>query len=113
MQTDYKLLYEAVGYNFDSGLRKLSDMTAEEANDLCWMQIKGMRECDRVKIIQMRPVVKFFIYTEGENMDELRTTRFLNIESYLVSQFQYLLSKGFDLFGLIEAGLAIDRTKTH
>lgn len=26
-------------------------------------------------------------------------------------EFKYLLSKGFDLFGLIEAGLAIDKTK--
>jgi hypothetical protein len=25
--------------------------------------------------------------------------------------YAYLLSKGFDLFGLIEAGLAIDKTK--
>lgn len=29
----------------------------------------------------------------------------------LANDFRYLLSKHFDLFGLIEAGLAIDKTK--
>lgn len=94
-------------------LRPLSDMTEDEAKVLCSMQIKGLRTCDHVKIVQMTPVVKFVIYSDGEdpNDDHGRLRRFLNIESYLVPQFKYLLSKGFDLFGLIDAGLVIKKSQ--
>jgi hypothetical protein len=33
--------------------------------------------------------------------------------SFQPETFMYLLKQGFDLFGLIEAGLAIDKTKHH
>lgn len=35
----------------------------------------------------------------------------LSLSSFSPKNFQYLLSKGFDLFGLIESGQAIDKNK--
>lgn len=43
------------------------------------------------------------ILTETENL--------ALYEEQVAEMFRYMLSKGFDLFGLIEAGLAIDKTK--
>lgn len=40
-------------------------------------------------------------------------TRIQSLENFDSNQFLYLLSKHFDLFGLIEAGLAIDKTKLN
>lgn len=62
-------------------LRPLFDITAVEQNE--WWAIDLPKD-DTI-----------FLYESQRNA--LRT--------------QYLLSKGFDLFGLIEAGLALDKTK--
>lgn len=35
----------------------------------------------------------------------------IDIKSLSPNQFRYLLNKGLDLFGLIESGIAIDKTK--
>jgi hypothetical protein len=34
-------------------------------------------------------------------------------ERFTAEEFKYLLSSGFDVFGLIEEGVAIDKTKQH
>jgi hypothetical protein len=61
-------------------LRPLSDMTEDEHKE--WQNIRFNRE------FKLKPVL-----TDAE-----------------YESFRYLLSKHFDLFGLIEAGLAIDAT---
>ncbi len=69
-------------------LRPLSSMTEEEG-----MEIFEDWNSDSPN---SRDVIK--------NNDPLELT-------FLPSEFQKLLSKGFDLFGLCEEGLAIDKTK--
>lgn len=66
-------------------LRPLSDMTEEEAIHL---------NADEEYIIEI--------------MDKYNPDRHWHLSA---NDMVYLLSKGFDLFGLIEAGLAIDKTK--
>lgn len=68
-------------------LRPLSDMTEEEAIECGNLDYDFSGEPDLNK-------------WTWKDFDTLNSS----------SQFQYLLSKHFDLFGLIEAGLAIDKT---
>lgn len=69
-------------------LRPLSDMTEDE-----------LQECGNM------------IY-DFSNDPELNNFKWKDFEIGLApEQFVYLLSKGFDLFGLIPSGLAIDNTK--
>ncbi len=74
-------LYLAILYNLKPILRPLSDMTQEENVNLH-------------SILQAYPV--------DTSYDLLKRN---------ASMTEYLLSKHLDLFGLIEAGLAIDKTK--
>lgn len=69
-------------------LRPLSDMTEEEAKD-----------CHNLTTIQKSIDGKDVIGYYRENEPFLEPI-----------QFAFLLSKHFDLFGLIDAGLAIDKT---
>jgi hypothetical protein len=85
----------AKGYKYNQVkpiLRPLSDMTEEEKNEL--LQVD--REYTSANILPNIPLGRLLVlhYTERQ----AQITR-------------YLLSKHFDLFGLIPAGLAIDATK--
>jgi hypothetical protein len=69
-------------------LRPLSDMTEEE-----------LQECGNL------------VYDFSDD-PELNNHKWQDFQTLLTSeQFHWLLKKHFDLFGLIEAGLAIDKTK--
>ena len=68
--------------NWRLGLRPLSDMTDEEK-------------------VEMKSLM-------GRQTDSVHPVYILVHSPY---SFQYLLKQGFDLFGLIEAGLAVDKTK--
>lgn len=70
-------------------LRPLSDMSEEE-----------MKECGCLT----------YDFSDEEDLMKWEWQDFKTLLS--VEQFLWLLSKHFDLFGLIEAGLAIDKTKT-
>lgn len=72
-------------------LRPLSDMTEGE-----------LQECGNL-------VYDFSDDTSGLGLNEHKWEDFTLL--LCVEQFHWLLSKHFDLFGLIEAGLAIDKTK--
>jgi hypothetical protein len=94
-------------------LRPLDDMTEEEAQPLCQMQINGLQEGDRATISQFNMFYKrceFYIHHSDD--PELHVYRFLSFKEFNPKQFAYLLSKGFDLFGLIDAGLAIEKRLT-
>ena len=71
-------------------LRPLSDMTDKE-----------LSECGNM------------LYDFSDDPDpEMRTHKWEYFRDMIASeQFHYLLKQGFDLFGLIEAGLAVDKTK--
>lgn len=82
-------------------LRSLSDMTEEEMKQVAWLQfnykaedVRGKDRHGNIKVVNKSP----FYYW----INPIRNT---NPETTL-----YLLSKHFDLFGLIEAGIALDKT---
>jgi len=79
-------------------LRPLSDMTEEEINE-CW------------KLLEWSEMIKnnrrYKLNEEFHDSDEGRECGWFSFLKIL----PYLLSKHFDLFGLIESGLAIDKTK--
>ncbi len=91
-------------------LRPLSDMTEEEARGYadCYMNyitddvpVKVVvRETGSVKISIGNEDHGASLFPAGPHGDKPEA-------------FRFLLSKGFDLFGLIEAGLAIDKTKNN
>ena len=72
-------------------LRPLSDMTEEE-----------LQECGNL-------VVDFSDDESGLGLNEHKWQDFTLL--LCAEQFHWLIQRGFDLFGLIEAGLAIDKTK--
>lgn len=104
-------------------LRPLSDMTEEELRE-------AMTICYR-SVYSSEPSFDSIEMVEDESGGGLKATehpewaygltitldgpmfsangRFLNIPVFDVTR--YLLSRGFDLFGLIDAGLALDKTK--
>lgn len=71
-------------------LRPLSDLTKEE--------VKILDEMARTQ-------------KNGEQFIKRETKFFSGIRTRSAEALHYLLSKHFDLFGLIDAGLAIDKTK--
>lgn len=71
-------------------LRPLSDMTEEEARELC-------------------PNGEYPFLKYLSEKDEWYTNRIHFYTAYSEC-YRFLLSRGFDLFGLIDAGLAIDVT---
>lgn len=89
-------------------LRPLWDMKKEEALEIIQIENSAF-------IVKE---IKFFPMEEGENQftwsEELEpphSAESWSIMDAMPEQFHYLLSRGFDLFGLIEAGIALDKTK--
>jgi hypothetical protein len=91
-------------------LHPLPDMTEDEARWLC--ELKEGTIIGQVDVINIKTHKVDFIDGEmdsGDGWCEMKDKevlfKYMNAE-----QVRYLLSKHFDLFGLIEAGLAIDKT---
>lgn len=87
-------------------LRPLSDMTNDEFYELSEL----LEECDYEAVFQKYNDGKTGVgYMWQEGMAGL----ILNSDAgqYFVKIFPFLLSRSFDLFGLIESGEAIDKTK--
>lgn len=78
--------FQTVLYRLKPILRPLSDMTEEE-----------LQECGNM------------IYDFSDD-PELNNHKWQDFEICAVEQFYWLLKKHFDLFGLIESGLAVDKT---
>lgn len=78
-------------------LRKLSDMTEEDQVELGKI---ALPECDDAKSI-------FVLSMESKGRNSEGTSI---MDNYTPEMMKWLLSKSFDLFGLIDAGLAIDIT---
>lgn len=88
--TDFKLV-----------LRPLSDMTEEELGE--WAKIAGA-DFDEKELKRQHKAFVTLVEQKGINAFEVGKGEF-----HLVPKmFVFLLSKGFDLFGLIDAGIAID-----
>lgn len=58
---------------------------------------------------------KWYSDLTGYNIDDLEEhyCPMLNLDIGNPTVWSYLLKQGFDLFGLIEAGLALDKTKIN
>lgn len=83
-------------------LRPLSSMTEEEMKEIVLMNYNV--ENTLLSVIQYSRGIEFKTsgFTGGGEIDFYKTNPIT---------FLHLLSKHFDLFGLIEAGIAIDKTK--
>jgi hypothetical protein len=83
-------------------LRPLSSMTEEEAMEaILLMDTIAQSDKPRIKILKLNNInIPFWL---GEN----KIARYVSFNDLNPKQFQYLLSKGFDLFNLIENNLAI------
>ena len=100
-------------------LRPLSDMTEEEMEELFFIGDALIKEVTPNAVIKFYPnEVKRNIkrgtgvaYTvlKSENGEHFMSGT-LSLTKFDTMQFSYLLSKHFDVFCLIEAGLAIDKT---
>ncbi len=84
-------------WNIKPILRSLSDMTEEESKDF---QIIAQLEKEDLSCIEYKPNL-------FSNELELGTAHLTNVFQW-ANGVQYLLSKHFDLFNLIESDLAID-----
>lgn len=91
-------------------LRPLSDMTEEEAVEVAklseWEPHFRDVKVERTQYGDL--VVRWDGCLEGGEVFNATGAEF-----YCQEQFHYLLSRGFDLFNLIESGLAIDSTKQN
>jgi hypothetical protein len=81
-------------------LRKLSSMTEDEVNE-CW-KLLGYNDQ-----ITTPSIKRNFIFEDFSDKDNVESVT--GWTSFCVKLLPYLLSKGFDLFGLIDANLAIDK----
>jgi hypothetical protein len=87
-------------------LRPLSNMTEDEAVELVKIRSTTYRWVTAEVVNQH--ILRFEFEYESSRRRRSTTLRFDELSP---EEVRYLLSKGFDLFGLIEAGLAIDKTK--
>jgi hypothetical protein len=86
-------------------LRPLSDITEEEAVEVTkpivvYGDIKNYRT-------YRNPFMRIIVSWGESHIEKYSPT---DEKCFIPEQFHYLLSKHFDLFGLIESGLAIDKT---
>jgi len=78
-------------------LRELSDMTEEE-----------QRELGRIALPECEDAITNILHTQAvESKGRSKDGRII-MDNYTPEMVAWLLSKGFDLFGLIPAGLAVD-----
>lgn len=97
---DYLHLYLMCSYQWLDG-----DMEWRRPEVLTAYQLSSIRQSGREVRLLLRPLSDMTRKEELTHMDNSKWGPYTAIE------FKWLLSEGFDLFGLIEAGLAIDKTK--
>jgi len=86
-------------------LRRLSDMTEEEAVKLIHLRSDALIDIQDVELSEGGTGIN---YTHRYRIASRRFKKFCYLRDLNSSQFHYLLKQGFDLFGLIDAGLAVD-----
>lgn len=90
-------------------LRRLSDMTEEEATELAKIQTVEKRLKDVQVLLIEKDRVHYIDGSmwQGDGVEEYNDL-YVYYDLLTPKQFVYLLKQGFDLFGLLDAGLAID-----
>jgi hypothetical protein len=92
-------------------LRPLSDMSEEEAVEMCKINTPEYR-WDCIEIFDISGECIWYMdgsRSQGDGFDEANDL-YIYFEHLNAKEFAYLLSKGFDVFGLKEKGLAIYKT---
>jgi hypothetical protein len=95
-------------------LRQLNSMTEEEAVELVRLVVHEEEFVDVET--HTNPYFEDIIVEWGRRSDDDEAENKFNATSertWSADQFHYLLKCGFDLFNLIDAGLAIDKNKTQ
>jgi hypothetical protein len=116
---DYLHLYlgvycQRMGQEDVSNVYKLTGVSFDDTQRQWWAYFENEEDC-YAAIEDVFPILRpLSDMTEEELLiggPIPQTNTFDVVGKWSPDQFVYLLSKGFDLFGLIEAGLAIDKTK--
>jgi len=99
--------YSPAGYigNIKPLLRPLNDMTKDEATEIAIIHKYDIPDAEGVR----EELIGIYDCKEGET---LTLGAYLAVKDYLEGLL-HLLKNGFDLFGLIESGLALDKTKIN
>lgn len=84
-------------------LRPLSSMTEEEMLEYARI------ERPETSKVELKGEKVWSFYDDGESFYKWIAH---SLMKPIPDQFRYLLSRGFDLFGLIDAGIAIDKTQS-
>jgi hypothetical protein len=87
-------------------LRPLSSMEEELLVELVLMRSDCYKNVSAEKVNQ-----HVFSFEFEYSSSRRRRSSTMRFDELSADQFNYLLLEGFDIFGLIEAGLAIDKTK--
>jgi hypothetical protein len=113
LHEDWEDLCEAQGDRYRLQLRPLPSMTKEEAFHLSDIGDPTKFEVTKVdrddKGVYMKYRWKDERFPSGYGHSG--TSLYFNQATWTPAHLQYLLSRDFDLFGLIPAGLALDATK--
>lgn len=105
----FQLLNDLSIVKVEYALRRLSDMTEEQARELAKFQHKPKYH-DQIEILYIQKDHLHYIdgtRWHGDGVSEYNEY-FVYFNQLQSNQFHYLLKQGFDLFGLIDAGIAID-----
>ena len=106
----------ALGKDWKIILRPLSDMTEEECMVLCgYDKFKDVRELLKFEKEDKGAFIEYRWKDSQIGLDDgyaySSSGVYYDKHEWTPELTRYLLSKHFDLFGLIESGLAIDKTK--
>jgi hypothetical protein len=116
---EHKTVYGSNGENYDYDaikpiLRPLSSMTEEEAVEVCKFATEAKRH-KSIDILSIDVKRGYIHYMDGSMWSGDGVQEYNDLEVHFnricPEQFHYLLSRGFDLFGLIPADLAINAKK--
>lgn len=91
-------------------LRPLSDMTEAEMHELFWFEHASIKQLVgefTLHLDRSRPRHGIRFVVDRDDKEHFMSGT-LSMSRFNSEQVKYLLSKSFDLFGLIESGLAID-----
>lgn len=97
-------------YNYEDCqplLSKLEDITKENVKTLTELiGIKNFKNYRWTKNADGADIIEVTYFNSRRHQEEVF---FMWVNYFTPAQFHYLLKKGYDLFGLIEAGLAVDK----